>query len=352
MSILAIDLGQSKSVWCKLETDSGACRFGSFQTRSEVLRKVLQKHAPELVVVEVCPLAARVHDLAAELGLRTLVADPTQDAWRWRNVKRKTDRDDALKLARLAALGQLNAVHVPSPVMRQWRQLLTAREATVAARTRCKVRIRALLLTADQTLPRGQGGWTSAALAGLRALARPLADCPPEELWRGILCLELEQLALLHAQVQRYDQRLEAWATQDQRVALVTTIPGVGVVTAATIVAVLDDPRRFGTRRQVASYAGLTPRRYQSGQLDRQGRISKRGNAMLRRILNQAAWAAVRYDPAFRAFYLRVSAGGRRGKRKRAIVAVMHKLLVTAWALLRDQRPYQARGLATVPTAA
>jgi transposase len=91
----------------------------------------------------------------------------------------------------------------------------------------------------------------------------------------------------------------------------------------------------------VASYAGLTPRRHQSGQIDHQGRISKRGNAMLRRVLNQAAWVAVRYEPLQRDFYLRLSGGGQKGKRKRAVVAVMHKLLVTAWAILRDERPYQ-----------
>ncbi|MFO0837796.1 MAG: hypothetical protein U1D55_04665 [Phycisphaerae bacterium] len=81
----------------------------------------------------VCPLAASVYDVAAELGIRTLVADTTQDAWTWRAVKRKTDRDDALKLLRLAAVNQLNPVHVPTPVMRQWRALIQAREAIVVA---------------------------------------------------------------------------------------------------------------------------------------------------------------------------------------------------------------------------
>ena len=121
------------------------------------------------------------------------------------------------------------------------------------------------------------------------------------------------------------------------------TIPGVGLIAAATIVAVLDDPHRFRTRRQVAAYAGLTPRRFQSGQMDRQGRISKRGSALLRRVLNQAAWMAIRHGPFYHDFYLRLSDGGRKGKRKRTIVAVMHKLVVTAWALLRDQRSYQSR---------
>jgi len=341
MSILALDLGQSKSVFCMFREDTGEYQFGTVNTRSDALRKLLTKHRPAQVVLEVCPIAARVYDLAAELGIRTIVADTTQDAWTWRNVKRKTDRDDALKLLRLAMVGQINPVHIPPAIMRQWRGLLNAREAAVRAQTRCKLRIRALLTTADQQLPRGKGGWTRESLDALRQLSRPLAECPPQELWRGALAMELEQLELLNRHVEAHDRKLQEWAQSDRRVQLVSTIPGVGTVTAATIVAVLDDARRFRTRRQVASYAGLTPRRHQSGQIDHQGRISKRGNAMLRRVLNQAAWVAVRYEPLQRDFYLRLSGGGQKGKRKRAVVAVMHKLLVTAWAILRDERPYQ-----------
>jgi transposase len=350
VSILAIDLGQSKSVFAFRGPD-GEEQLGSINTNDSALRRLLARLAPKRVVIEVCPLAARVHDIAQELGVAVLVADTTQDAWTWRNVKRKTDRDDALKLLRLAAVDQLNRVHVPSPVMRQWRGLLQAREAAVAAQTRCKLRIRALLLCAGRSRPRGKSGWTQEALLELRQQSRALQDCRPEELWRGVLAIELDQLGLLQQQVDAYNQKLEQWSAGDRRVQLVKTIPGIGTVTAAVIVAVLDDAKRFRSRRQVAAYAGLTPRRYQSGQMDHQGRISKRGNALLRRVLNQAAWAAVRYEVEQRQFYLRLSNNGVKGKRKRAIVAVMHKLLVVAWAILRDGQPWAPRR-AAAPTAA
>ena len=341
MLILAIDLGQSKSVYCEFQTPGGAHTFGTVTTTSRQLRQLLTRIRPDVVVVEACPLAALVHDVASEMKIRTLVADPTQDPWQWKNTKRKTDRDDALKLASLSALNRINAVHIPGVAMRQWRQLLKAREATVQELTRSKVQLRALLRPLEIPLPRGKCGWTAAAVRELREHARPLADCSAEELWRGTLQMELERIALLQAQVECYNAKLEAWATGDARVRRVATIPGVGVVTAATIVAVLDDPHRFRSRRQVACYAGLTPRRYQSSEQDRQGRISKRGNPLLRHTLNQAAWAAVRYNPELRAFYLRLSLDNRRGKRKRAVVAVMHKLLIIAWAMLRDEQPYR-----------
>ena len=79
--------------------------------------------------------------------------------------------------------------------------------------------------------------------------------------------------------------------------------------------------------------------------MDRSGRISKRGSSLLRWALNQAAWVAVRCSPEFRAFFLRLG-GGTKKRRKQAIVAVMRKLLVVAWAVLRNGSAYQARRLA------
>jgi len=101
-------------VYCVFETAGGEARFGRFLTSEERLRGLLARWRPDRVVAEICPLAAMVHDVACEMGIEVEIADTTQDAWQWRNVKRKTDEDDALKLARLSALGQINRVHIPS----------------------------------------------------------------------------------------------------------------------------------------------------------------------------------------------------------------------------------------------
>ena len=342
MTIFAIDLGLSKSVFCRLDTASGEVRFGSFATRQESLRKRLERERPDRVVAEICPLAAMVHDVASVLGIEVQIADTTQDAWQWRNVKRKTDQDDALKLARLSALGQINCVHIPSPAMRQWRKLVEQRATLVADATRCKNRIRALLAVQGLQLPRGKNGWTQTTLAALAERARPLAECELLDSWRGSLHIELQRLQASADLLEQLDARLDALAKGDRRTVLVDTAPGVGRRTAEVLVTVLDDARRFKSPRQVAAYAGLTPRRYQSGKMDRQGRISKRGNPLLRAVLNQAAWAAVRCDPRFRDLFLRICGGGKR-RRKQAIVAVMRKLLVVTWAMLRDERAYESR---------
>jgi transposase len=295
-------------------------------------------------VIESGPLAARVHDLATAAQVVVLVADTTQDAWQWKNVQRKTDADDASKLVRLAALRQINPVHIPAPAVRERRHLLEYRQTLVAEQTRCKNRRRATLLLQGLKLPAGKTGWSTAARAELAKQTRPLAKCEPEELWRGLLKTELEHRQQVEGLVATVTAKLDALAKAEPQVARLRSIPGVGPRTAEVLVAVLDQPRRFRTRRQVAAYGGLVPRRFQSGQMDRSGRITKRGSPLLRAILNPAAWMAVRCNPELRTFFLRVG-GSQKKRRKQALVAVMRKLLVLAWALLRDGTKYEAKRL-------
>jgi len=146
MRILGVDLGQSKSAWACLDNTSGELHQGWVVPAEAAWLRLLERCRPEQVVIESGPLAARVHDLLVAQKVKVLVADPTREAWNWKNVKRKTDPDDALKLVRLALVGQINPVHVPAPAVRQQRALLEYRRALVAEQTRCKNRIRATLV--------------------------------------------------------------------------------------------------------------------------------------------------------------------------------------------------------------
>lgn len=124
MKILAIDLGKFNCVCCLFDTETNQTEFETFKTYRIKFESLLQRLHPELVVMETCSITGWVHDLCVEWGYEVLVADPSQEAWRWKNVKRKTDKDDALKLAKLAALDQINPVYVPAPQSRQYRQLV------------------------------------------------------------------------------------------------------------------------------------------------------------------------------------------------------------------------------------
>ena len=120
-TILGLDLGKFKSVACAYDTATAAARFATVHTDPDDLRKLLGAERPGLVVFETCTVAGWVADTCAEIGLEFVVADPMHEAWSWRKVKRKTDRDDALKLARMAAMGELPTVPMPSREARQYR---------------------------------------------------------------------------------------------------------------------------------------------------------------------------------------------------------------------------------------
>ena len=122
-------------------------------------------------------------------------------------------------------------------------------------------------------------------------------------------------------------------------VQILQTTPGVGPRTAEAVVAYLGDPQRFATGKQVSAYAGLVPRQYQSGETDRRGRITRRGPALLRKLLVECAWVMLRYNGWARAVYQRLSRG--KAHKKQAIVALARKLLVRCWAMLRDRSPWR-----------
>jgi len=341
MKILAIDLGKSKSVACQYEVGTDQHEYETLETTAEALRALLTKVSPDRVVIEVCSQAGWVADVVRELGIELQVANPNHEGWRWRNVKRKTDRVDALKLARLSAVNQLPLVYMPAKDIRQWRSLILYRQSLVKRRTGAKNRIRSLL---DQqglrVLASGKKGWTEKSLEALRVLARPLEETEREEFWRGELWEELRQLDALEETIRRVEEKLDGVGQQDRRVQLLDTIPGVGPRLAEMVAAVIDEPSRFARGKQVGSYVGLTPRQYQSGNTDRQGRISGQGHRELRAMLIEVSWLGLRHNPWMHEVYERVRRGSKTRK-KVAIVAVARRLLVRCWAMLRDGTPWR-----------
>lgn len=342
MRILAIDMGWSKSVSCLLDTDSGELQYETVMTGKEPFSKLLEKIRPQLLVIEAGPMAGWVADLCQRVQVKLLVLNTNDEPWRWRNVKKKTDRQDALKLARLAAMGQAKAVHGPEHRVRQWRQLIYYRETRMAEQVSSKKRIRAILLQEDLRLPGGAKAWEAQGLAELRKLARPMKDCAAEELWRGLVEIELKRLEQLEKHRQQVENKLNPIARGDERVRRLQQVSGVGVRTAELVVAMIDQAGRFGRARELACYAGLTPRKYQSGKMDRDGRISRAGNGLLRKYLVQAAWSGKRSEPRMQAVYERVRRNSPR-RSKQAIVAVARHLLIWLWAMLRDGTHWQSK---------
>lgn len=335
MKILALDLGKFQSVACLYESSTGEHSFTSVSTNPSDIHDLLTTHQPQCVVIEIGSAAGWIHDLAVTMEIPIQVANPNHEGWRWKNVKRKTDKDDALKLARLSAMNQLPTLTLPSAEVRQWRSLIGYRNTLVARRTAIKNHIRSLLDRQGLRWPGGRSGWTDKSIAALRLIARLTTKPPSEELWRFELQMELESMDQLQSLINQVESKLNDLAKADIRVQQLQSIPGVGPRLAEVVVAVIDDATRFKNAKQVGAYAGLTPTQFESGTMSRQGGISGRGNKLLRALLVQVAWLAQRCNGKIRQIFEDVCRGNKT-RRKIAVIATARRLLVICWAMLRD----------------
>ena len=345
MKILALDLGKNKSVFVDYAV-GGDRVFGKINTNVQELRKLLERRVPDRLLIEAGPAAGWVCDLAETMKVPVQVANGNDERWRWKTVKVKTDRSDALKLAQLSEMDSLPTVHVPKARMRQWRSLIEYRRALVGRRTAIKNSIRAIYERQGMNLPSAKRAWSKQRVEELKKEA---SAGTPEQLWLFQVKCEVEQLENVQHQIERAEQTLEQCAKSDGRVEQLKTAPCVGPRLSEAVVAILDDPHRFKNARQVGCYVGLTPRRWQSGQSDRSGHISKAGNGLLRTLLVEIAWLGVRHKTWMLEVYEHVRRGSDKRK-KIAIVAVARRLLVKLWAMLRDgttwQEPASASALA------
>ena len=185
MKILALDLSKFKSVGCIYEAASGEHRFRRVNTTPQALHDLLVAEEPERVVLEVSSISGWICDLVRALEIELQVVNTNGEAWRWRNVKQKHDQADALKLARLSAMNQLELVHVPAPDIRQWRAVIKYRQHLVGRRTDVKNHVRELLVREGVILPRGRKCWSQAGCQWLEEQSRQREEVGIAELWRG-----------------------------------------------------------------------------------------------------------------------------------------------------------------------
>ncbi len=176
-------------------------------------------------------------------------------------------------------------------------------------------------------------------MSDLQALVRPLTEVAVTELWRGELGVELAQLKELQQQIQTVEAKLDELGAAKAGVQLLRTIQGVGPRLAEAVVTMFDDPARFRRAGEVSAYIGMVPKQFDSGETERSGHITRQGNRLVRSLLVEVAWASLRHNPWARQTYQRLH-GGKKSRKKIAIVAVGRKLLVRCWAMLRDQTPW------------
>ena len=245
----------------------------------------------------------------------------------------KTDRNDARGLAHLARTGFFKPVHVKSLPAHAIRALIIARKKLVGQRVMLENQIRGLAVVFGVRLPRAlspafikQALQASEGIAGLSAAMR------------GLIAARTAVLSAVAA----IDADMKKMARASGACRRLMTIPGVGQLTALAFAAAVDDPERFRRSRDIGAYLGLVPRRYQSGEVDYTGSISKCGDRRMRTLLYEAANVMLtRYKGPLKLKDWALAIAARSTMRK-ARIALARRLAIIMHAMLRHGTAFKA----------
>jgi len=331
MEHVGIDLHTNTSQICII-TESGDRIERGIRTTRERFVAVFGGRPRALIVIEASTESEWVARCLEDLGHEVVVADPNFSPMYLTRTRRvKTDRRDARALAEACRLRAYRPAHRCSDNARHIRGVLAVRDALVRTRSRYISLIRALL--------RGHGFRVRSGGSG--SLVARISELELPEQLHDQIAPSLAIMEPLNNQILECDRMLDDLVTDDERMNRLCSVPGVGPVTAAAFVAVVDDVGRFRSAHQLEAYLGLVPRESSSAERQQKGRITKLGNSRVRWLLVQAAWVILRRPrpetEALREWAARIAA--RRGARV-AVVALARRLAGILYAMTRDSTSY------------
>jgi transposase len=334
MLTIGWDLHQCTQTLAIFDERTGECNTHTIRGRpSAAIAWLRRLGRPFQIAFEATTGYGRVHEALSAIARRVAVAHPGKLAAIFKS-KRKFDRADAQTIGQLLRIDALPEVWVPPLGVRQWRGLIEHRHALVGKRASAKCAVRALLRTHELDPPRPDSLWTKAGRAWLGGLELPgLGDA----LRRDQLLMEIEHLEAMAGRVEKELNRIGSLHPQ---VKLLRTIPGVGPRTAEAVVAYVGDPHRFARHNRIGAYFGLVPRQDESAGRTRLGHITKDGPATVRWLIVEAAWQLIRRCPAMQQRFDRIT-GGRKSRRKIALVAIARQLLGMMLAMLKTDQPWR-----------
>jgi transposase len=323
---IGLDISDSYTQCCVLNGDGVVVAEEGIRTTSAELQRRFSTQATARVVLEVGAHSPWVSRLLAQLGHEVIVANPRQVQLIARS-HRKSDRADAAQLARLGRMDPslLSPIRHRGIEAHEALAVVRSRDVLVRSRTRLINHVRGAVKSWGARLPR-----TTAP-----AFHRKAAEAILEAL-QPALSPVLEMIGELTARIAAADARIEMLCDRYPETVALRQVVGVGPLTALTYVLTIEDPSRFTQSRDGGPYLGLVPRRRDSGDHVSQMRISKAGDAHLRRLLVTCAHYILGPfgpDTDLRRWGERYSGVGARNARKRAVVAVARKLSVLLHAL-------------------
>jgi transposase len=333
---IGLDLHKRESQLCIIGDDGGVSERRIVTSR-ERFTAVLGNRAKARILIEASTESEWVAQHLESLGHEVIVADPNYaPMYATRSRRIKTDKRDARTLAEALRTGAYRKAHRVSPARRHIRAELAVREALVRTRTR--------YISLAKALVRRDG--LRVAGSESEKVAKRISELDLSDTLAAELLPLFQVLAPINQQIEAADHRIVQLSRNDPQVALLTTAPSVGPITASAIVATIDDITRFDSAHQFEAFLGLVPRERSSGEKRRVGKITKAGNSRARYLVVEAAWRILRSKSeetaALRAWALLIAA--RRGRRI-AVVALARRLAGILYAMWRGSSPYDAAKL-------
>jgi transposase len=337
---VGLDVSDERISFAVLDRAGSVERRGTVRTAAPAVERQFRGMEGSVMVIEVGTHSPWLSRLLARQGHRVIVANPRYVRLIGQGPK-KSDRQDAENLARLARADEqlLHAIVHRGEAAQAALEVVRARDHLVGQRTATINHIRAAMKSFGERLP----SCSSAAFA------RRAAGAIPAVLWPALGPL-VEEVARLNALIQGYDRLVEQLCREQYpETGVLRQVTGVGALTALTYVLVLEERGRFAKSRQVGAYLGLTPRLRESGEQRPQQRISRAGDALLRRLLVQCAHYIL--GPFGKPSALREQGQrlAERGSKKRAVVAIARKLAVLLhrlWVTGEVYEPFPRRMVA------
>lgn len=334
-----LDLGDKYSYLCMIDTGSGELvEEGRLRTTPEDLRRRFDPEMKLKVAVEVGTHSTWVsRRLLEECGHEVLVANARKVRLIYAD-KRKTDRLDAQKLARLARADPelLYPIEHRGEESQAHLSLIHSRDALVRSRTLLINHVRGTVKSFGGRLPK----------CSAQSFHKKVAGTLPSELAEALEDV-VETIGKLTEKIREYERRIERVCEElyPRQTGLLRQIPGVGALTSLIYVLTLEDPDRFEKSRSVGAYLGLVSGKDQSGERDPGQRISKEGDEMLRRLLVGSAHNILGpfgSDSDLRRHGEKIASRGGKNSKKRAVVAVARKLAVLLHRLWVTGESYEA----------
>jgi transposase len=333
----ALDVSMEMTAICVVDENGQKVAEGKVPTDPDGIAAWLAGKAGGLVRIgmETGPLAVWLWNELMKRGLPIVCLDARHASAALSMMPNKTDRHDAAGLAQIVRTGWFRQVRIKSHGAYVVRALLSARDVLVAVRGKIENEIRGLLKTFGIMFGKKVGGFARRAE---EILSGELATAPEI---KAIVEAMMEARRSIIERIKVLDARVRAAARQNRMARLFMTAPGVGAVIALSVASTYDDPSRFRRSASAGAYLGLTPRRYESGEISRNGRVSKRGDKLTRTHLYEAANVILTRQVGFsslKAWGLRIAKGA---GFKKAKVAVARKLAVILHAMWKTNEPFR-----------